>query len=242
MPPVCARWHHSCSLRPRPDHGRAERAHRYPNRRSKRAALTLTPLDLEHRPDLATRELRSLKGASAVIRPLTSKDVTALGSFLEGLSSRTRHFSTFEGHDVKAAQDLCDAIGKYDKLRFVLEAAPDKIVGLLEMSLDIPKGDAERYARAKISLSSETDCRFGPTLADQYQNKGLGTSSMAFIVDVARELGKERIVLWGGVREDNESAIRFYEKVGFTHVCECKREDGVTSLDMMLEIARSRGP
>jgi hypothetical protein len=137
LPPVCARWHHSCSLRPRPDHGRAERALRYLNRRSKRAALTLTPLDLEHRPDLATRELRSLKGPSAVIRPLTSKDVTALGSFLEGLSSRTRHFSTFEGHDVKAAQDLCDAIGKYDKVRFVLEAARGKIVGLLEMSLDM---------------------------------------------------------------------------------------------------------
>lgn len=47
-------------------------------------------------------------------------DPPVAGPFLAALSSASRRFSTFQGYDLAAARELCDAIARYDKLSLVL--------------------------------------------------------------------------------------------------------------------------
>ncbi|MFI9600012.1 GNAT family N-acetyltransferase [Streptomyces sp. NPDC052043] len=160
-----------------------------------------------------------------------------MAGFLDPLSSETRRLSTFDGYDLATARELCDAIARYDKLRLVLEDVPSsRIVGLAEFSLDLTPGDIARYQEAGIRLAETTDCRFGPTLADDYQGRGVGTLVLPLVTEVARLLGRTRIILWGGVRANNPRAIRYYEKNGFQSVGFFAEADGSLSLDMMLDL------
>ncbi|MFD7610936.1 GNAT family N-acetyltransferase [Streptomyces sp. NPDC059828] len=196
--------------------------------------LTLT--EIADDPLVLTRRLALEGGSEVVFRPLARADAERLAGFLEGLSPESRRFSTQDGYDLVAARELCDAIARYDKLRLVLEEAPaGRIVGLLEFSLDLHPDDIARYQEADIPLAA-TDCRFGPTLADDYQGKGVGTHVFPLIADVARRLGRKRIILWGGVLAGNPRAIRYYEKSGFRPVGTFAEADGTRSLDMLLDL------
>jgi len=197
----------------------------------------LTLARIAEAPEVLTRHLESPDGARLVFRPMARTDAESLAGFLTGLSPETRRFSTFDGHDLAAARELCSAIARYDKLRLVLEEeASGGIVGLLEFSLSLPQNDVARYRKAGIHLDEGTDCRFGPTLADEHQGKGLATQVFPLICEVARRLGKRRIILWGGVLADNPRAIRYYEKNGFRTVGSFTGPDGQRSLDMILDI------
>ncbi len=199
------------------------------------------PLTLPHiaeNPHLLTALITTRDGEKLVIRPLEAADAPQLGEFLSALSPRTRHLSIFPSYDLVAAHDMCDAIAKYDKLRFVVEnsASPRRIIGLIEFSFAIMESDIARYAANNIALDPATDCRFGPTLADDYQSKGIGTLVAPFILDVARKFGKSRIILWGGVLVDNPRAIRYYEKIGFKALGQFTTSDNFAAMDMILTL------
>lgn len=176
-------------------------------------------------------------GENLIIRPLESTDVDALAQFFHALSPQTRYFATFEDDDGTTAQEWCDAIARYDKLRFVIQPqGSPRIVGVLEFSFAITEADSLRYTAYGITLDAQTDCRFGPTLADDYQNRGVGTLVLPFSTEVARRFGKRRMILWGGVYTDNERAIRYYEKNGFRRVGTFADPHGLESLDMLLDL------
>ncbi|MFJ4898902.1 GNAT family N-acetyltransferase [Streptomyces sp. NPDC088727] len=187
-------------------------------------------------PLILTRPVRLLDGSEVVFRPLTHGYADELASFLQGLSAESRRLATFDGYDLRAARELCDAIARYDKLRLVLsEVVSGRIVGLLELSLDLHPSDITRYREAGVSLTA-TDCRFGLTLADDYQGKGVATRVFPLIADVARRFGKKRVILWGGVLANNPRAIRYYEKQGFRTVGSFTDADGARALDMILDL------
>ncbi|MGB1288070.1 MAG: GNAT family N-acetyltransferase [Aggregatilineales bacterium] len=195
----------------------------------------LTLRTVADNPQLLTKNL-TLHDKMLVFRPLVYTDVAALTAFFEAFSDEMRHFTGYKRDALKTAQAHCDAIARYDKLRFVLETDAKQIVGLLEFSFALPGGDRERYDRNGIILDSETDCRFGPVLADDYQDKGVGSQVMPVIKDIARKFGKSRIILWGGVLVENVRAIHFYEKHGFQHVGKFINQTGDDSLDMILDL------
>jgi RimJ/RimL family protein N-acetyltransferase len=197
--------------------------------------LTLT--EIADDPLVLTHRLNLRDGSEAVLRPLTHADAERLSEFLQGLSPESRRLSTFDGYDLAAAREMCDAIARYDKLRLVLEDVPSsRIVGLLELSLALTPEDIARYREAGFRLTETTDCRFGPTLADTYQGRGVGTLVFPLITEVVQRLGRTRIILWGGVLVDNARAIRFYEKNGFRLIGLFAGADGSPSLDMMLDL------
>jgi RimJ/RimL family protein N-acetyltransferase len=53
--------------------------------------------------------------------------------------------------------------------------------------------------------------------------------------EIARRLGRTRIILWGGVMIENARARAFYRRAGFRPVGEFVNSDGVASVDMMME-------
>ncbi|MEU8135851.1 GNAT family N-acetyltransferase [Streptodolium elevatio] len=199
--------------------------------------------DVARDPAILTYTLDRDDGTALVLRPLEHGDADGFAAFLAGLSAETRRLSTFDGYDLDTARELCAAIARHDKLRLVLDAsrtgpAPSSgtIVGLMEFSLDLPPGDVARYRRAGIRLTP-ADCRFGPTLADDHQGKGVGSRVFPLVADVARRFGRRRIILWGGVFADNPRAISYYAKHGFRTVGRpFPGPDGAPSLDMILDL------
>lgn len=202
--------------------------------------LTLT--EIAEDPRVLTYSTNLSDGSVAILRPLIHTDAERLALFLCGLSPETRRFSTFDGYGLAAARDLCAAIARYDKLRLVLEdTTSGTIAGLFEIGLAITAGDRARYQAAGVHLTETTDCRFGPTLADAYQGRRIGTLTFPLVTDVVRQLGRTRIILWGGVLADNAHAIRFYEKNGFRHIGSFTGPDGHRSMDMMLDLHSRHG-
>lgn len=55
-------------------------------------------------------------------------------------------------------------------------------------------------------------------ISEHFQNRGYGSSLIDHAISKGKEAGLEK--LWLGVWEKNLAAIRFYEKMGFTHVKE----------------------
>ncbi|EFF88685.1 N-ethylmaleimide reductase [Streptomyces sp. e14] len=72
--------------------------------------LTLT--EIAENPLRLARRLKAHDGPELVFRPLTKADTGHLAGFLRALSSASRRFSTFDGYDRAAAQELCDAIAR----------------------------------------------------------------------------------------------------------------------------------
>jgi GNAT superfamily N-acetyltransferase len=201
---------------------------------------TLWTLDkLFHEPELVTHKVALPDGAYVTLRPLLPSDVDELAHFLSGLAPITRTYSIFPSYDGVTAQALCDAINRYDKLRLVVEeGSSGQIIGLLEFSFALPVGDLARYSQYRIALDERSDCRFGPTLADAFQNRGLGSKLFPYMVEIARAFGKRRIILWGGVLAENARAVRFYEKQGFQPVGQFVDNYGDLILDMILEFKK----
>lgn len=139
-----------------------------------------------------------------------------LTTFLAQLSPATRGFSVYPSYDFVTASEICEAIKRFDKLRLVVETKEsERIIALLEFSFGIPTGDMQRFDSYGIQLTENTDCRFGPCLADDIQDQGLRSLLTLLMFDIARRFGKTRVILWGGVFCENTRAIHFYKKHGF---------------------------
>ncbi len=191
-------------------------------------------------PATVTSQLVLPTGESLHFRPLLPDDAALLATFLQGLSPQTRRFSTYDGYDLAAAQALCTAINRYDKLRLVA-VVNEQIVALLEFSFAIVDADKARYASYGITLDEATDCRFGLCLADAYQDRGLGTLLLPLVLDIAERFGKTRMILWGGVLADNPRAMRYYEKNGFRLLGRFYDAQGITALDGILVMGEASG-
>lgn len=118
----------------------------------------------------------------------------------------------------------------------VEEAHGGKIQGLFEFSFDIPDSDRERFALYGIELNELTDCRVAPCLRDECQGTGLASSVIPAIKEVIDLFGRSRIILWGGVVEDNLQATRFYRKHGFQTVGTFLDADEHPNLDMLARL------
>ena len=199
--------------------------------------MNLSLADVFTNPQLATYAIALPEDGKAYLRPLKADDVDKLAILLAGFSPETRRFKFFPTYDVATAKVLCEGIDRFDKLLLVLELSPSqRIIGVFEFSFDISDDDMQRFQRHGISLDVTRDCRIGLALADEYQDKGIGSMIFPMLVDIAKRFGKERIILWGGVFSDNPRAIRFYEKHGFRRVGTFADYYGRQSLDLMLEI------
>ena len=115
--------------------------------------MKLTLDKVAHDPSLATHSFE-VNGQEFVFRPLTTEDVSMLTEFLTGLSAESRRLSTFDGYDRITAQELIDAINRYDKLRICIQDG-SRMVGLIEFSFGLPQEDIDRFAMAGIKLTEK---------------------------------------------------------------------------------------
>jgi ribosomal protein S18 acetylase RimI-like enzyme len=181
--------------------------------------------------------IKSESSEEILFRRLLHDDVYTLQEFFKCLSEKTRRFGTCHSDDLQCAQQFCDDINQYDKLRMVAIATNGKMIAIFEFNLILEEFDINRYCKYGVELNSDSDIQLAACIADEYQNQRLGTKLLHLMIDLAKRLNKKRIILWAGVLTDNKQAIRFYEKNNFQIFQEKYiAEDGYECYDGILQL------
>jgi ribosomal protein S18 acetylase RimI-like enzyme len=195
------------------------------------AELAVDPSPLTRRVDAG--------GASFVVRALRVEDAAVLALFLAGLGDDSRRFWHGEADPAGESGTWVDAIGRYDKLRLVAHRVGrvDRLDAVVDLSFSLPAGaELSRYASYGLVLDPARTVRFGPCVADAWQGSGLAAGLLPPTWDAVRLLGRDCVVLFGGVRVDNHRARRFYRRHGFVEAGAFTDADG-ENVDMVRGLA-----
>ena len=188
--------------------------------------------DIADDPERVTWPQELPSGLPATLRPLRPDDKTSLGAFFEACGETTSRFYSIPEDRAQLAISHCEAIARYDKLRLVLELVNGELAALFEYSTDLVDGDVERYRTYGLELIPSSDIRYGLCVRDDQQGRGVASAVHPKVMRVARGLGADRVILWGGVMASNRAGLRFYRKHGFREAGFFKEPGGKTSIDM----------
>lgn len=176
-------------------------------------------------------------GRAAELRALRADDTERLATYLGDMTEATRSLWGPHGFTPEAAAEICASLDPARMLRLVaVVEGPDgpRFVAYFLLDFSPHQGDSERYAKLGIELDPTTTATMAPSVAEGLQGVHVGSALMPALLEAARTMGMQRIVLWGGVQERNLRARRFYEKWGFRKVGEFMTE--LNNHDMMMEL------
>jgi GNAT superfamily N-acetyltransferase len=91
----------------------------------------------------------------------------------------------------------------------------DEMVAYFIMKRSFLEHDKERLEGYGIKLHPLQDFTLAPSVADNWQGKGVAGMMMRHVLTDARKRGAKRLLLWGGVQCGNTAAVKFYQKHGF---------------------------
>jgi ribosomal protein S18 acetylase RimI-like enzyme len=91
----------------------------------------------------------------------------------------------------------------------------DRIVAYAILRQGFLQHDEARLSSYGLELDSETDASFAPSVADDWQGRGLGPELFTYICNDLRNSKVTRLILWGGVQTVNQRAVRYYQQLGF---------------------------
>jgi glycerol-3-phosphate acyltransferase PlsY len=184
--------------------------------------------------------VRTASGLETTFRPITPEDSAILGAYFTGLSQETINLYGPHSFDQATADRFCAEIDETNirLIAVIPDGNTQKVIAYFILHLGIPETEMTRYAAAGIPLDPARDCLIAPSVADAYQNQGLGTPLMEAAFEFARRLGRRNMLLMGGVYQTNERAIHFYWKNGFRDVAPFPSPWNTTkiSVDMYREL------
>lgn len=163
------------------------------------------------------------------------KTLLNLVGFLDNLSEETK--SKFGPHPINfdEAKNICANLNYSEMLRMILTTSKGKIIGYIILSFLFRDSQLLRYENYKIAIKKGRDICIAPVVADNYQNKGVGSLMLAKTIEIAKSLGIKQIILWQGTQLRNARAIHFYEKFGFKRNSDFEIY-GNMSVDMTLSL------
>jgi GNAT superfamily N-acetyltransferase len=177
--------------------------------------------------------------AAVEFRTVRATDVQILGDYFQNLSAETKRRYGPHPFDRETAKQLCESTDPADTLRMVAilgSGAKQRVIAYFILILGIRLDDVARYEKLDMPLQPKTDCTLAPSVADDFQAKGLGSTLMERLIENAKTLGRTRMVLWGGTQATNDRAIHFYHKHGFRTVGEFQEPLGFNNYDMILDL------
>lgn len=159
-------------------------------------------------------EFKSKENEFFIFRELSSSDRLRLSNFFEQLSNDTK--LKYEPHALtkEQASIICDSIDNDNTKRFVIEKNSE-IIGYFILDFNLFESENQRYRNYGVIINPKLDPVFAPCISDTYQNKGIASKAMKFILDYANKINLRSIILLGGTQELNNLAISFYKKFGF---------------------------
>jgi len=174
--------------------------------------------DVTVNPALIAAPIRAADGTAVIFRPLTAADAGILGAYFCGLSQDTINRYGPHSFDQAQADKLCAEINYNEIIRMIAvqgEGGDASVIAYYIFQPYLSSVELERYASVGIALDLRQGCLIAPSVADAFQNRGLGTPLMQHMVAVAKRLGFSKMLLMGGVYLSNERAVHYYRKVGF---------------------------
>jgi GNAT superfamily N-acetyltransferase len=175
----------------------------------------------------------TIQGKTVELRGLKYSDIPALADYLHALSQETRTRFGPHGFDSASVQAVFS-----DGSPHLGYIALDKTSGRMVAYAIIRKGflphDAPRLASYGLQLDEHADATYAPSVADHWQGLGLGTRLFQYILEDLRQRSTKRIILWGGVQQTNEKAVRYYQRLGFRTLGAFEYHG--LNLDMVLDI------
>jgi len=160
--------------------------------------------------------IRTANGIELTVRPLAANDQEALASYFLGLSAETRRRYGPHPFDRQTAETLCASIDPSKTIRFLALDPDGRIVGYMILTREVSRGDRDRH---RGQLTPGACASLAPSIADAYQDQGIGSQMAQHVLAAAAELGLEQVILMGGVQDSNKRAYHYYEKLGFQWVC-----------------------
>lgn len=195
--------------------------------------------DIDRNPAMASTTIVLHTGEEALLRPLRKDDGPMLGAYFLGLSAETKRVYGPHSFDQQTADRLCAELDSADHLRMLAIVERDgqeQIIAYFIVYFGIYASDEKRYFERDMPLDRTRDCELAPSVADGYQSSGVGSLVMGHLVPLLQRLGRQRLVLVGGVRAENLRAIHFYEKFGFCKVGEFKSRGDIDNFDMIADL------
>lgn len=177
--------------------------------------------------------MRSIKEDEVKFIRLTAGDEDRLLEYLHDLSPETKHRfgpHNFDRQSVRAV--LGD--NKLYRTYAAINTVSGKVLAYSIIRHGFLEYDKPRLETCGLALSTEQDCTYAPSVADQWQGKGIGSEMLGFIRNELSNAGYLRMILWGGVQAGNERAVRFYFSNGFQKVGEFEYYG--LNYDMILDI------
>lgn len=198
----------------------------------------MKPTDIDANPASVTTSVRLASGEEVRLRPLQRGDARILGPYFLGLSAATRRFYGPHAFDQETADQICAGLDSSQALRLLAtrgSGVAEQVIGYFILVFGVHASDRDRYAQLGMALDAAADCTLAPSVADAYQGAGLGSLMLEHLCHIARACGRTRMVLWGGVRQDNPRAVHFYRKFGFVEKGEFPA-GGVGNYDMIAQL------
>jgi GNAT superfamily N-acetyltransferase len=148
---------------------------------------------------------RVIRGGDVVlIRPLHVQDADMERRFIEELFPVSRRFRFLDSMK-SPSEELLSQLTVLDPETDIAYVAVT-VAGTHEHQIGVGRFSAG---------SGDKDCEFAVTVADKWQNKGLGTLLMQHLIDAARERGIE--TMHSSDAWDNELMRRFAAHLGLRH-------------------------
>jgi GNAT superfamily N-acetyltransferase len=167
-------------------------------------------------------------------RLLEQRDQQSLYRYLNQLSPESK--SRFGPHpfDCMTTIEICDDLYG-DTIYFIAEDAHNNIIAYMLIRKGILDADKNRYHQYNIYFDEIQTATYAPSVADDWQNSGLGTAMFQHILIELNNNGYKNLVLWGGVQTLNQRAVHFYSKHHFKKAGSFWYQ-GKDNLDMFLEL------
>ncbi len=166
--------------------------------------MAISTLDGEPSTSRGGAEVLLNDGTRVVIRPIHESDVELERQFIEALSPSSRRFRFLDTMRSPSETFL-------KQMTSIDHATDAAYVATIEMD-----GKAREIGVARFSARPEGhDCEFAVAVADEWQNKGLGTLLVKRLIDTARSRGIA--TMHSSDPSDNVSMRRFAEQLHFRY-------------------------
>jgi acetyltransferase len=154
-------------------------------------------------------------GTDVSVRPIRPEDAEIEQSFVQNLSAQSKYFRFMQS---------------MDKLTPMMLARFTQIDYDREMALVVIVNEATPQARIigvarYVCNPDRKSCEFALTVADAWQQKGIGHQLMQRLMSVARDRGIE--IMEGEVLSNNRKMLRLCERLGFRAVHDLDEPDVV---------------
>ncbi|MBD2700550.1 GNAT family N-acetyltransferase [Spirosoma sp. BT702] len=169
------------------------------------------------------------------IRLLESSDSAKLTAYFGGLSEQTKSYFAPHSFIVETVEHICKTLNPEEVVRLVaVSSATGKIIAYFLLLSGATPSDTARFQALGMPIHTATDYSIAPSIADDYQSRGLGNHLMKKSLAIARTMGKQRIILWGGIQDRNQRAMHYYQKYGFINAGQFTND--VLNYDMYLPL------